>query len=39
MEAREAEEVREWTEPNAPPAEGLGTLADNLHSALKSREK
>ena len=28
MEAREAEEVREWTERNAPPAEGLGTLAD-----------
>src|SRR5208283_3189565 len=39
MEAREAEEVREWTERNAPPAEGYGTLADKLRSALKSQEK
>ncbi|MFZ0961302.1 MAG: S1 RNA-binding domain-containing protein [Terriglobia bacterium] len=39
MEAREAEEVREWTERNAPPAEGFGTLADKLRSALKSQEK
>ncbi|MGH9405837.1 MAG: S1 RNA-binding domain-containing protein [Terriglobia bacterium] len=39
MEAREAEEVREWTERNAPPAEGLGPLADKLRSALKSQEK
>ena len=39
MEAREAEEVREWTERNAPPAEGLGTLAEKLRSALKSQEK
>ncbi|HXJ93848.1 MAG TPA: S1 RNA-binding domain-containing protein [Terriglobia bacterium] len=39
MEAREAEEVREWTERNASPAEGFGTLADKLRSALKSREK
>ncbi|MGH9455425.1 MAG: S1 RNA-binding domain-containing protein, partial [Terriglobia bacterium] len=39
MEAREAEEVREWTERNAPPAGGLGTLADKLRSALKSQEK
>jgi predicted RNA-binding protein with RPS1 domain len=38
-EAREAEEVREWTERNAPPAEGYGTLADKLRSALKSQEK
>ncbi|HXX22933.1 MAG TPA: S1 RNA-binding domain-containing protein, partial [Terriglobia bacterium] len=39
-EAREAEEVREWREHNAPPAEGLATLADKLRSALKSpREK
>ena len=39
-EAREAEEVREWTESNAaPPAEGLGTLADKLRSAFKSLEK
>ena len=39
MEAREAEEVREWTERNAPPAEGFGTLADKLRSAFKSQEK
>jgi small subunit ribosomal protein S1 len=39
MEAREAEEVREWTERNAPAAEGLGTFADKLRSALKSPEK
>jgi small subunit ribosomal protein S1 len=39
MEAREAEEVREWTERNAPPAEGFGTFADKLRSAFKSQEK
>jgi small subunit ribosomal protein S1 len=39
MEAREAEEVREWTEHNAPPAQGLGTLANKLRSALKSQAK
>ena len=39
MEAREAEEVREWAERNAAPAEGFGTLADKLRSALKSEEK
>ncbi len=40
VEAREAEEVREWTERNvAPPAEGSGTLADKLRSAFKSLEK
>jgi small subunit ribosomal protein S1 len=39
MEAREAEEVREWAERNAPPAEGFGLLADKLRSALKSQEK
>ncbi len=39
MEAREAEEVREWSERKAPPAEGFGTLADKLRSAFKSREK
>ncbi len=39
MEAREAEEVREWAERKAPPAEGFGTLADKLRSAFKSREK
>ena len=39
MEAREAEEVREWTERNAPPGEGFGILADKLRSALKSQDK
>jgi ribosomal protein S1 len=39
LEAREAEEVREWTERNAPSAEGSGILADKLRSALKSPEK
>jgi small subunit ribosomal protein S1 len=39
IEAREAEEVREWSERKAPSAEGFGTLADKLRSALKSREK
>jgi hypothetical protein len=39
LEARETEEVREWTERNAPPPGGLGTLADKLRSALKSLEK
>jgi small subunit ribosomal protein S1 len=39
LEAREAEEVREWTERNASPAEGLGTLAEKLRSAFKSLEK
>jgi small subunit ribosomal protein S1 len=39
MEAREAEEVREWAERKAPPTEGFGTLADKLRSAFKPREK
>jgi small subunit ribosomal protein S1 len=39
MAAREAEEVREWAESKAPAAEGFGTLADKLRSALKPREK
>lgn len=41
MEAREAEEMREWTQRNAPPveaAEGPGTFADKLRSALKSQK-
>ena len=38
-EAREADEVREWTERNAAPAEGYGTLADKLRSAFKSLQK
>jgi small subunit ribosomal protein S1 len=39
MEAREAEEVREWSERKAPSADGFGTLADKLRSAFKPREK
>jgi small subunit ribosomal protein S1 len=39
LEAREAEEVREWAEREAPPAAGYGTLADKLRSAFKAREK
>ena len=39
MEAREAEEVREWKERQAPPADGFGTFADKLRSALKPRNK
>jgi small subunit ribosomal protein S1 len=39
MEAREAEEVREWAESKDPSSEGFGTLADKLRSALKPREK
>jgi small subunit ribosomal protein S1 len=35
MDAREAEEVREWSERQAPPADGSGTLADKLRAALK----
>jgi small subunit ribosomal protein S1 len=34
-DAHEAEEVREWAERKASPAEGFGTLADKLRSALK----
>lgn len=39
VDAREAEEVREWTERANPPAEGFGTLADKFRSALTPREK
>ena len=39
LDAREAAEVREWTERNAAPAGASGTLADKLLSALKSQEK
>jgi small subunit ribosomal protein S1 len=39
LEAREAEEVREWTERNAAPAEGSGILAEKLRSAFKLLEK
>ena len=38
--AREAEEVREWSERgDATPAKGLGSLADKLRSALEPRGK
>jgi small subunit ribosomal protein S1 len=37
-EAREADEVREWTERQSPAAEGFGTLADKLRAALKPRK-
>ena len=39
IEAREAEELREWAERNSPPAEGFGILGDKLRSALKSQDK
>jgi len=40
LDAREAEEVREYTERgDAAPAEGFGSLADKLRGALKPREK
>jgi small subunit ribosomal protein S1 len=39
LDAREAEEVREWVERNAPAAEGVGTFADKLRSALKPQDK
>lgn len=39
QEAREAEEVREWTERQAPQSEGSGSFADKLRSALKPRSK
>ena len=38
LEAREAEEVREWAERQAPPGGGFGTLAEKLRSALKSQK-
>lgn len=39
QEAREAEEVREWSERKGQSTEGFGILADKLRSAFKSREK
>ena len=39
VDAREADEVREWTERGDRPSESFGTLADKLRSALKPREK
>ena len=40
LDAREAEEVREYTErADVTPPEGFGSLADKLRGALKPREK
>jgi small subunit ribosomal protein S1 len=39
MEAKEAEEVREWAEKQTPPSGSFGTLADKLRSALKQPKK
>ena len=40
LDAREADEVREYTErEDAAPAEGFGSLAEKLRGALKPREK
>jgi small subunit ribosomal protein S1 len=40
LDAREAEEVREYTErEGARPAEGFGSLADKFRGALKPKEK
>lgn len=38
-EAREADELREWSERQAPASEGFGTLADKLRTALNPRKK
>jgi small subunit ribosomal protein S1 len=39
MDALEKEEVREWSERQAPSNQGAGTLADKLRSALTSQKK
>jgi small subunit ribosomal protein S1 len=40
LDARETEEVREYTErEDVAPAEGFGSLADKLRGALKPRDK
>ena len=39
LDAREAEEVREYTERADVTPEAFGSLADQLRSALKPREK
>jgi ribosomal protein S1 len=40
LDAREAEEVREYSErADIAPSEGFGSLADKLRGALKPREK
>jgi len=38
LDAREADEVREYTErENTPPAEGFGSLADKLRGAFERK--
>ena len=40
LDAREADEVREYTErSDARSSEGFGSLADKLRGALKPRDK
>jgi len=39
LDAREAEEVREWAEKQAPASQEFGTLADKLRTALKQPKK
>jgi ribosomal protein S1 len=40
LDAREADEVREYTErADVAPPEGFGSLADKLRGALRPREK
>jgi len=39
LDAREAEEVREWAEKQTPSTQGFGTLADKLRSALGQPKK
>jgi small subunit ribosomal protein S1 len=39
VDAREAEEVRDYTDRAAPPAEKFGSLGDKLRGALEPREK
>jgi small subunit ribosomal protein S1 len=39
MDANEAAEVREWSERQAPPSGSMGSLADKLNAAFKSRKK
>jgi small subunit ribosomal protein S1 len=39
LEAREAEELREWSDRQVHQAEGFGTMADKLRSALTPQKK
>jgi len=38
-QAREADELREWSERQEPSGEAFGTMADKLRSALKPKKK